>query len=95
MSKVLMIGAGGVGAVVAQKCAQVPEVFSELCIASRTLSKCDDIAAEIKNIPVTTRQVDADNVPTEAIRSGVSLNVKVESIVDAVWRVSANVVGHA
>ncbi|MGB0579958.1 MAG: saccharopine dehydrogenase C-terminal domain-containing protein [Limisphaerales bacterium] len=44
MSKVLIIGAGGVGQVVAGKCAQMPEVFSEICLASRTVSKCEAIA---------------------------------------------------
>ncbi len=55
-----MIGAGGVGNVVAQKCAQQPYVFSVLVIASRTLSKCEQIAARISNIPVSVEQVDAD-----------------------------------
>ena len=41
MSKVLIIGAGGVGTVVAHKVAQHPEVFTEVMIASRTQSKCD------------------------------------------------------
>ncbi|MFP3632998.1 saccharopine dehydrogenase NADP-binding domain-containing protein, partial [Burkholderia sp. SIMBA_045] len=40
MSKVLIIGAGGVAGVVVQKCAGLPEVFSEIHLASRTLSKC-------------------------------------------------------
>jgi len=62
MSKVLIIGAGGVGQVVTHKCAQVPEVFSEICLASRTVSKCEKIAAQIKH-PIRTEQVDADNVP--------------------------------
>lgn len=62
MSKVLIIGAGGVSNVVAQKCAQNSQVFSELCIASRTESKCEAIAAEITNIPVSTAQLDADDV---------------------------------
>ncbi len=61
MSRILIIGAGGVGSVVAHKCAQVPEVFSEICLASRTVSKCDDIAAQV-NRPIRTEQVDADNV---------------------------------
>jgi saccharopine dehydrogenase (NAD+, L-lysine-forming) len=39
VSKILIIGAGGVGQVVAHKCAQVPEVFTEICLASRTLAK--------------------------------------------------------
>lgn len=62
MSKVLIIGAGGVGRVVAHKCAQIPEVFSEICLASRTKKKCDDIAAELPR-KIRTAQVDADNVP--------------------------------
>ncbi len=41
MNKVLIIGAGGVGNVVAHKCAMVPEVFGEITLASRTVSKCD------------------------------------------------------
>lgn len=62
MAKVLIIGAGGVGAVVTHKCASVPEVFSEIVLASRTKSKCDKIAAAVKGTPVITDQVDADNV---------------------------------
>lgn len=60
MSKVLIIGAGGVANVVAKKCAQLPEVFSHLVIASRTKSKCDAIANQITNVPVDTERVDAD-----------------------------------
>ena len=60
MAKVLIIGAGGVANVVAKKCAQVSSVFSELIIASRTLSKCDAIASQISTIPVKTEKVDAD-----------------------------------
>ena len=62
MAKVLIIGAGGVGAVVAHKCASVPEVFTEIVLASRTKSKCDKIAAEIGGNRIVTDQVDADNV---------------------------------
>jgi len=62
MAKVLIIGAGGVGAVVTHKCAAVPEVFSEIVLASRTKSKCDKIAAAVKGTPIITEQVDADNV---------------------------------
>ena len=62
MAKVLIIGAGGVGQVVTHKCAQVPEVFSEIVLASRTEEKCKKIAAQI-DYPITTAQVDADNVP--------------------------------
>ena len=66
MSKVVIIGAGGVGQVVAFKCAQLPEVFTEITLASRTEAKCIDIAQKIKqtlNRDIATAQVDADNVP--------------------------------
>ena len=66
MTKILIIGAGGVGRVVAHKCAQLSEVFTEIMLASRTLSKCEQIAAEINEKmgrSITTAQVDADNVP--------------------------------
>lgn len=63
MSKVLIIGAGGVGGVVTHKCAQVPEIFSEIVLASRTKSKCDAIAAQVGKNKVQTFQVDADHVP--------------------------------
>ena len=62
MKKVMIIGAGGVGGVVAHKCAQLPEVFEEIVLASRTQSKCDQIAAQIGKDHVRTAQVDADNV---------------------------------
>lgn len=61
MAKVLIIGAGGVSGVVVHKCAQLPEVFSEIVLASRTESKCKAIAAQL-NRPIKTAQVDADNV---------------------------------
>ncbi|MBR9920886.1 MAG: saccharopine dehydrogenase family protein [Bacteroidetes bacterium] len=67
MSKVLIIGAGGVGRVVVYKCAQHPEVFSEIMLASRTKSKCDDIVRDVERDTgrkgIKTAQVDADNVP--------------------------------
>lgn len=62
MGKVMIIGAGGVGRVVTYKCAQVPEVFSEIMLASRTKSKCDQIAKDIGSDNITTAKVDADNV---------------------------------
>lgn len=62
MGKVLIIGAGGVGAVVAHKCASVPEVFSEIMLASRTKEKCDKIAAAVGGNRIKTAKVDADNV---------------------------------
>ena len=62
MSRVMIIGAGGVGQVVAHKCAQVPDVFSDIMLASRTKEKCDRIAAQIAR-PIETARVDAENVP--------------------------------
>ena len=61
MSKVLIIGAGGVGNVVTRKCAAVPEVFSDIMLASRTLEKCEKIAKEIGGNRIKTARVDADN----------------------------------
>ncbi len=66
MGKVLIIGAGGVGTVVANKVAQNNSVFTEIMLASRTKSKCDDIAADVKKrtgVTIKTARVDADNVP--------------------------------
>lgn len=62
MGKVLIIGAGGVGTVVAHKVAQNPDVFTEIVLASRTKSKCDAIAKAIGDDRIKTAQVDADNV---------------------------------
>ena len=66
MSRLISIGAGGVGNVVVKKCAQHPEVFTEICLASRTQEKCDAIAADIQQlygITIKTARVDADQVP--------------------------------
>ncbi len=65
MKKIMIIGAGGVGQVVAHKCALVPEVFSEIVLASRTQSKCMAIAKQILDShgrKIETDQVDADSV---------------------------------
>ena len=63
MGKALIIGAGGVGQVVAHKCVQNPEVFEEIIIASRTKSKCDQLKKELGGgkTKIHTAQVDADN----------------------------------
>ncbi|WP_019009907.1 saccharopine dehydrogenase family protein [Deinococcus aquatilis] len=69
MSRVIIIGAGGVGNVVAKKCAQNDSVFTEVLIATRTVSKADKIVAEIQqHMPdsqtkFSTASVDADHVP--------------------------------
>lgn len=62
----MIIGAGGVGNVVAQKCAQQQTTFSNIILASRTLSKCQAIADSVKSktgVNITPMQVNADNVP--------------------------------
>lgn len=64
MGKALIIGAGGVAGVVVHKCCQVPDVFEEICIASRTVSKCDALKEKLDGgrTKIQTAQVDADNV---------------------------------
>lgn len=60
--KVVIIGVGGVGTVVAHKCAQHPEVFSEIVLASRTLSKCEAVAKATGASNISCDTVDADDV---------------------------------
>jgi saccharopine dehydrogenase (NAD+, L-lysine-forming) len=63
--RIAIIGAGGVATVAAHKCAQIPEVFTEILVASRTLSKCEAIRHNIKRRyrrDIETARVDADNV---------------------------------
>ena len=62
MARVLIIGAGGVGQVVTHKCAQHRDVFTDIMLASRTKSKCDKIASQLKS-PIETAAIDADDVP--------------------------------
>lgn len=65
MARVMIIGCGGVASVAINKCCQNSEVFSEIMIASRTLSKCDALKAKLENktkTVITTAKVDADNV---------------------------------
>ena len=62
MGRILVIGAGGVSTVAVKKIAMNADIFTDIMVASRTKSKCDRIAADIKNVKVQTAQVDADNV---------------------------------
>ena len=64
MGKALIIGCGGVAGVTIHKCCQNGEIFEEICIASRTKSKCDAIKAKLEGgkTKISTAQVDADNV---------------------------------
>lgn len=62
MGKALIIGAGGVASVVVHKCVQNPDVFEEICIASRTLAKCDALKTKLEGgrTKIRTARVDAD-----------------------------------
>ncbi len=64
MSKLLIIGCGGVASVAIHKCCQNSETFSDICIASRTLSKCDALAAKLRGktkTNITTAKIDAED----------------------------------
>lgn len=64
--KIMIVGAGGVATVAAHKCALIPEVFKEIIVVSRTISKCESIKRAIKSKygrDINIAQVDADNVP--------------------------------
>lgn len=65
MSRVLVIGCGGVAGVAIRKCSQNSSTFTELCIASRTKSKCDALKETLEkstSVKITTAQVNADDV---------------------------------
>ena len=64
MGKALIIGCGGVASVAIHKCCQNSDVFEEICIASRTKSKCDALAEKLSGgkTKITTAQVDANDV---------------------------------
>ena len=69
MGKVLIVGCGGVASVAVHKCCQNSKVFDAICIASRTVSKCEALKEKLQasyNGTITTAQVDADN-PEELI----------------------------
>lgn len=80
MHNTLIIGAGGVGNVVAFKCAMNADTFGNITLASRTQSKCDAIAKSVKDkvgVDITTAKVDAD---------------KVKELVELIKKVNANIV---
>ena len=69
MSRVLVIGAGGVGSVVVHKCAQLPEIFSEVLLASRTVARCEAVAeqvAQLQGRQIDVAALDADDVGATA-----------------------------
>ena len=99
MGKVLIIGAGGVATVAAHKVAQNADVFTDIMIASRTLSKCDAIVKAIGNPTIKTAQVDADDVEQlvalfESFRPDIVMNLALPyqdlTIMDACLRTGVN-----
>ena len=65
MGKLLIIGCGGVSSVAIHKCCENSSVFTDICIASRTKSKCDAVKDKLAKTTATniiTAQVNADNV---------------------------------
>lgn len=99
MGKVLIIGAGGVATVAAHKVAQNADVFTDIMIASRTLSKCDAIVKAIGNPAIKTAQVDADDVEQlvalfESFRPDIVMNLALPyqdlTIMDACLRTGVN-----
>ena len=65
MSRLLIIGCGGVAQVAISKCCQNPDIFPEIMIASRTKSKCDELADKLRpttKTKIETAKVDADKV---------------------------------
>lgn len=65
MGKALIIGCGGVAGVAAHKCIENSEVFEEICIASRTVEKCDALKAKLdgkSSSKISTAKIDANNV---------------------------------
>jgi saccharopine dehydrogenase (NAD+, L-lysine-forming) len=83
MSKVLIIGAGGVGGVVAHKCAQAPDVFSTIVLASRSLPRCEVVKGQIRQMygrDIQIARLDASNVAqTTALLRGLKPDVVINA----------------
>lgn len=83
MANIVIIGAGGVGKVVAHKCARVPQVFEQITLASRTVSRCEAIAAEVKRTTgrsISVARVDANRTEEivalfDRVRPDLAINV--------------------
>lgn len=101
MGKALIIGCGGVASVTIQKCCQNPDVFEEIMIASRTVSKCDALKQKLQGgrTKIHTAQVDADNADEvaaliEAFRPDIVINLALPyqdlSIMDACLATKTN-----
>ena len=98
MGKVLIIGAGGVGSVVTKKCAQMPGVFSDIMLASRTIEKCRRIQSEVeRSIEIAEVNADSSGDVADLIQSfgpDVVINVALPyqdlSIMDACLKTGTN-----
>jgi saccharopine dehydrogenase (NAD+, L-lysine forming) len=83
VSNVLIVGAGGVGGVVAHKCAQVADVFERIVLASRTLARCAKIRDQVRELrgrEIEIAELDADDVDQtvrllERVRPDLLINV--------------------
>ena len=106
MGKALIIGCGGVASVAIHKCCQNSDVFEEICIASRTKSKCDALAEKLSGgkTKITTAQVDANDVDAlialiEQVKPDVVLNLALPyqdlTIMDACLATKVNYVDTA
>ena len=107
MSKIFIIGCGGVGSVAIAKCCQNSTVFTDVCIASRTKSKCDAVKAKLEGTTttrITTAEVDAMDVEalTALIKEygpDVVLNLALPyqnvAIMDACYNAGANYIDTA
>ncbi|MES0863107.1 saccharopine dehydrogenase family protein [Ruegeria sp. SCPT10] len=65
MGKTLVVGAGGVSHAAVHKMAMNSDIFTEITLASRTKSKCDAIAAAVKDrfgVEIKTAELDAYKV---------------------------------
>ena len=106
MGKALIIGAGGVASVTVHKCCQNPDVFEEICIASRTREKCDALKEKLQGgrTKIETAQVNADNVDElvkliESFKPDVVINLALPyqdlTIMDACLKTKVNYVDTA
>ncbi len=72
----MIIGAGGVAHVTAHKAAMNNDVLGDICIASRTLSKCEEIVASVrkmKHLKVKSRKIYARQLDALDIAATVKL----------------------
>lgn len=98
MDRVLIIGAGAAGTVVAKKCAMDRETFKHIHLASRRIESCEKVASETVT-PIEISQVDADDVDAtvaliEQVKPDLVINMALPyqdlPIMDACLKAGAN-----